>query len=136
MAIEIFIAVSIGFAATMLFAFQFSVWDNKPLLIGFFLLVAVPEFVAAHFFMPPGAMPPVIGIVFLFIGMAVLTAKEVVAAVDKFRGTATAAEVAAAIGHACWELGHDCVEIAVADGGEGILDALGIFDFQQPKAVL
>jgi glycerate kinase len=50
---------------------------------------------------------------------------RVVAAVDKFRGTATAAEVAAAIGHACWELGHDCVEIAVADGGEGILDALG-----------
>jgi glycerate kinase len=49
---------------------------------------------------------------------------RVVAAVDKFRGTATAAEVAAAIGHACWELGHDCVEIAVADGGEGILDAL------------
>jgi len=50
---------------------------------------------------------------------------RVVAAVDKFRGTATAAEVAASIGHACWELGHDCVEIAVADGGEGILDALG-----------
>jgi glycerate 2-kinase len=50
---------------------------------------------------------------------------RVVAAVDKFRGTATAAEVAAAIGHACWELGHDCEEIPVADGGEGTLDALG-----------
>ncbi|MGB1723347.1 MAG: glycerate kinase, partial [Ilumatobacteraceae bacterium] len=50
---------------------------------------------------------------------------RVVAAVDKFRGTATAAQVAAAIGHACWELGHDCTEIAVADGGEGILEALG-----------
>jgi glycerate 2-kinase len=50
---------------------------------------------------------------------------RVVAAVDKFRGTATAAQVAAAIGHACWELGHDCTEVAVADGGEGILEALG-----------
>lgn len=50
---------------------------------------------------------------------------RVVAAVDKFRGTATGAQVAAAIGHACWEAGHDCVELALADGGEGLLDVLG-----------
>jgi len=50
---------------------------------------------------------------------------RVLAAVDKFRGTATAAQAAAAIGHACWELGHDCVELPVADGGEGTLEALG-----------
>jgi glycerate kinase len=50
---------------------------------------------------------------------------RVVAAVDKFRGTASAAEVAHAIGQACWELGHDCVELALADGGEGLLDVLG-----------
>ena len=37
----------------------------------------------------------------------------------------TAREVAAAIGHACWELGIDCVEVPMADGGDGILDALG-----------
>lgn len=54
-----------------------------------------------------------------------LSVVQVVAAVDKFRGTATAAEVAAAIGHACWELGHDCIEVPVADGGEGTLEALG-----------
>lgn len=50
---------------------------------------------------------------------------RVLAAVDKFRGTATASEVAGAIGHACWELGHDCHEVALADGGEGLLDVLG-----------
>jgi glycerate kinase len=50
---------------------------------------------------------------------------RVVAAVDKFKGTATAAEVAAAIGHACWELGHDCDEVPLADGGDGLLDVLG-----------
>lgn len=50
---------------------------------------------------------------------------KVVAAVDKFRGSATAAEVAAAIGSACWERGHDCREIPMADGGEGLLDVLG-----------
>ncbi|MFM2078809.1 MAG: hypothetical protein RJA49_2699 [Actinomycetota bacterium] len=50
---------------------------------------------------------------------------RVLAAVDKFKGTATAAQVAAAIGHACWERGHDCVEVPVADGGEGTLEALG-----------
>ena len=50
---------------------------------------------------------------------------RVLAAVYKFRGTATAAQVASAIGHACWELGVDCVEAPIADGGEGTLDALG-----------
>lgn len=47
------------------------------------------------------------------------------AAVDKFRGTASAAEVARAIGHACWDLGHDCTELPIADGGEGTLEVLG-----------
>ena len=50
---------------------------------------------------------------------------RVLAAVDKFRGTASAAQVASAIGHACWELGVDCVEAPIADGGEGTLDVLG-----------
>lgn len=50
---------------------------------------------------------------------------RIAAAVDKFKGTATAHEVARAIGHACWELGYDCDEIPLADGGEGTLDILG-----------
>ena len=50
---------------------------------------------------------------------------HVVAAVDKFKGTASAAQVARSIGHACWELGFECDEIALADGGEGTLDVLG-----------
>jgi len=50
---------------------------------------------------------------------------RVLAAPDKFKGSATAQEVAAAIGHACWELGVDCVEIPMADGGDGLLDVLG-----------
>lgn len=54
-----------------------------------------------------------------------LTAMRVLAAPDKFKGSATAREVAAAIGHACWELGVDCIEIPMADGGDGLLDVLG-----------
>ena len=50
---------------------------------------------------------------------------KVVAAPDKFRGTSTAAGIASAIGHGCWETGHDCIEVPMADGGEGTLDALG-----------
>lgn len=50
---------------------------------------------------------------------------KVVAAVDKFRGSASAADVASSIGHACWELGHDCVEMPMADGGEGLIEVLG-----------
>jgi glycerate 2-kinase len=50
---------------------------------------------------------------------------RVVAAVDKFKGSASAAQVAAAIGHACWELGIECEEIPLADGGDGLLDVLG-----------
>jgi glycerate 2-kinase len=50
---------------------------------------------------------------------------RVLAAPDKFKGTASATQVAAAVGHACWELGIDCVERPMADGGDGTLDVLG-----------
>jgi glycerate kinase len=50
---------------------------------------------------------------------------RVLAAVDKFRGTATAAEAARAIADGCWTTGHDCVEMPLADGGEGTLAVLG-----------
>src|SRR3954471_11512533 len=49
---------------------------------------------------------------------------RVVAALDKFRGTATAAEACAAVGSACWERGHDADEVPMSDGGEGLLDVL------------
>ncbi len=51
--------------------------------------------------------------------------RRVVAAPDKFKGTVTAADVAKAIGQACWDLGIDCSEVPMADGGDGILEALG-----------
>ncbi len=50
---------------------------------------------------------------------------RVVATPDKFRGTATASEIARAIGEAAWEAGWDCTEVPMADGGEGLLDAFG-----------
>jgi len=50
---------------------------------------------------------------------------RVVAAPDKFRGTASAAQVAAAIGRAARAAGWECDEVPMADGGEGTLDALG-----------
>lgn len=50
---------------------------------------------------------------------------RVLAAADKFKGTATAEQVCAAIGHACWSLDIDCTEMPLADGGEGTLAVLG-----------
>ena len=50
---------------------------------------------------------------------------RVVAAPDKFRGTATAAQVASAIGAAAWEVGWECDEVPLADGGDGLLAVLG-----------
>src|SRR3954454_18766044 len=50
---------------------------------------------------------------------------RVVAAPDKFRGTASAADVAAAVGRAARTCGWDCDELPMADGGEGTLDVLG-----------
>lgn len=49
----------------------------------------------------------------------------VVAAPDKFRGTATAHEIAAAVAEAAADAGWDCLQRPVADGGEGLLDVLG-----------
>jgi len=50
---------------------------------------------------------------------------RVLAAFDKFKGTASARDLARAVGHACWDLGIDCDEVALADGGEGTLEVLG-----------
>jgi glycerate 2-kinase len=50
---------------------------------------------------------------------------RVVVAPDKFKGTATAAEVAAAVCDAARQHGWDCDEVPMADGGEGTLDVLG-----------
>jgi glycerate kinase len=50
---------------------------------------------------------------------------RLLAAPDKFRGTATAAEVACAFASAARARGWDADELPLADGGEGTLDALG-----------
>ena len=50
---------------------------------------------------------------------------RVVIAPDKFRGTATAGEVAGAAAAAVRRVGGDPVPMAMSDGGEGLLDACG-----------
>ncbi len=50
---------------------------------------------------------------------------RVVAAPDKFRGTATARAVAGAVAEAVEAAGGRCDQIPLADGGEGTLEALG-----------
>lgn len=50
---------------------------------------------------------------------------HVLAAPDKFKGTASAREIADAVCRAAGATGHTCDPVPVADGGEGFLDALG-----------
>ena len=50
---------------------------------------------------------------------------HMVAAPDKFRGTASAVEVAAAVAEAAAAASASCDSAPMADGGEGTLDALG-----------
>jgi len=50
---------------------------------------------------------------------------RILAAPDKFKGTATAHEVATAIAVAAESLGHTAATVPMADGGEGTLAALG-----------
>jgi glycerate 2-kinase len=49
---------------------------------------------------------------------------RVVAAPDKFRGTATARHVAGAIAVAASAAGWSCDQVPIADGGEGLLDVM------------
>jgi glycerate kinase len=56
---------------------------------------------------------------------AKLTVMRVVAAPDKFRWTARANDVAAAIARAAAANGWECIQVPVADGGEGTLEVLG-----------
>ncbi len=50
---------------------------------------------------------------------------RIVVAPDKFRGTLSAAEAASSLAGGLRALGHDVVELPLADGGEGTLDVLG-----------
>lgn len=50
---------------------------------------------------------------------------RVLAAPDKFRGTATAGEIARALAEGARAVGLEATELPLADGGEGTLDALG-----------
>jgi glycerate 2-kinase len=50
---------------------------------------------------------------------------HLVAAPDKFRGTASAGEVAAAVAAAARRAGWTADEVPMSDGGEGLLEALG-----------
>lgn len=50
---------------------------------------------------------------------------HLVAAPDKFRGTATAVQVAAAMCAAAVDSGWTCADVPLADGGEGTVDAFG-----------
>lgn len=50
---------------------------------------------------------------------------RVLAAPDKFRGTATASEVAGAIGAAAHQVGARAKEVPLSDGGEGFLEVFG-----------
>ncbi|MDX6481731.1 MAG: glycerate 2-kinase, partial [Gaiellaceae bacterium] len=50
---------------------------------------------------------------------------RVLAAPDKFRGTLSAREAAAAIALGAHRAGWECEELPLADGGEGTLDVIG-----------
>ena len=50
---------------------------------------------------------------------------QIVAAPDKFKGTASAQEIAEAIASAAESAGHSVDQVPMADGGEGTLAALG-----------
>lgn len=50
---------------------------------------------------------------------------RILAAPDKFRFSAPAPGVADAIANGCWQTGHDCEQLPLADGGEGMLDIFG-----------
>jgi glycerate kinase len=54
-----------------------------------------------------------------------MRAMRVVAALDKFRGTASAREAVEAVCRAAAATGWECTPIPMADGGEGTLEALG-----------
>jgi len=51
--------------------------------------------------------------------------RRLLAAPDKFRGSASAPEVAGAMAAAARSLGWECVQLPLADGGEGTLEAFG-----------
>lgn len=55
----------------------------------------------------------------------IMVGVHIVAAPDKFKGTASALEIASAVAEAAESVGATCTVVPMADGGEGTLEALG-----------
>jgi hypothetical protein len=54
--VELMNAISVGLILTSVFALRFGYW-NRPLVLGaYFALFFVAEWVAGHYFFPPGAI--------------------------------------------------------------------------------
>jgi hypothetical protein len=73
----LFVSAAMAFAATMIFAFQFSYWDSRRLLGGVFLLLFVADLIATSF-LPEGVLHPVVGLVCLGMGLAIFVAHRVI----------------------------------------------------------
>jgi glycerate 2-kinase len=63
-------------------------------------------------------------------------APKIVAAFDKFRGTATAADLCRAVGDVAWDQGWSCQLLPLADGGEGTLEVLAALGGQLRSATV
>jgi hypothetical protein len=75
--IALFVSAAMAFAATMIFAFQFSYWDSPRLLAGVFTLFCVADIIATRF-LPAEVLHPVIGFVCLGMGLAIFFAHIVI----------------------------------------------------------
>ena len=80
---HLFVAAAMAYAATMIFAFQFSYWGSRKLLAAVFCLIFTADMVAASF-LPEDVLHPAIGVVCLGMGSAILLAHGVI---EKLRRT-------------------------------------------------
>jgi hypothetical protein len=89
--IELFVSVSMAFAATTIFVFQFGYWKEPKIYGGFFAIVTAADWYATTHYLPEGVIHPILGIICLFIGMLVITFNELINIVS--RGDARRNEV-------------------------------------------
>lgn len=70
--------VGVGLLLSALYMLRFRAWRRPVLVVAYFAFFTSLEWVAAHYFLPPGALPNAIGWLCLALTVPVLIATAIV----------------------------------------------------------
>lgn len=89
---ELVNALGIGWLLAALYMLRFRAWRRPILVVAYFAFFATLEWIAARYFMPPGALPDVLGRLCFGLSLPVVVATWLVRRQEQRRGESTVSD--------------------------------------------